>query len=1049
MQVSTESTNPEARVLEKRAFAAGFFYTVIAILLCYGTFLQIARMEKIHFTTHDDMEWDLLAHKIENIGFMRGYLPAGEHFSVDMGRFNYYVTIFFCAFPYFFANPLIRALVIVAIHFSSMVAMACLLQHYVRLHFGILLISIQLAFLQHSWDHYPVGAGPIVHHLPILLFFVGALIYVRGRRKDSSVRVRLWCSVLAFTLLFLSLLFYEALSLPFLVIFAAVILAERQEAIRAAGSTLAAIVRVLAPISLVLLTYLAMYFTYKHFHPTHYGGTALQMKSWQNAKAGLSVLTNLTVAGLPGVQVATQDGMMKGLGLGALRQEGWRGFLTDNLGFGDVLAALLLIAALIGYRNLVSRQSGQSFFPRRPVFVVAFLAISCAIMASLPVALTQKWQQEQPEAHATSYFAYLSFSVVIALMACLLGVAAGRGMTWARCAFNMFLLAAFGVSILTSAANNAIVRSQVYYASKWRLMDAFLATTEFRKLPEQSTILAPEMWQGVYQDENYWSTYVKERTGRSIYVVKALQPQLPGNTLASLSFDVARPDGACCIVLIPVQNSAWLADPQGVLSGGTVYVIGDRGVRNATLSYGIESPHAATSQQLEIPTRPLMSYFEIPVSQFHGDHGVYVAEVQTAAPVVVGTTSLTIRPTLAIPRRHRIELFFNEGFYETEGEEAPGREYWRWSQGSRAEGQLTLYNYSSDLLAARFQGSVDVSTIKMTQFEVTSGAATETLWVNNEGYAMDRVLWLKPGPTRLTFKSYAPRVDAPTDPRYMVFRIRNWKVKLLDPAEMAAIRKQVDQPVDLEFSQGFWRTEGTEGLGSNYFRWCDSPSGAGVITIINRTTRPVKASFQAVVATGVAPKTELEIVAGGVRRNLLVGSAGENVDLDLVVKPGRNDILLKSHAPRVPAPNDPRYLTFRVINWKLKYHLTMAEPPKDPFPTLGAGFYGWEGDWRKGAHSWSQGAAELLLTNPAGEVLERHYSFILRSLSKRHVTIFTPTETRTVELSPGEFITAGPFTIHLKPGETPIRFETDRPAVPAGGSDPRNLTFSMAIGSAK
>src|SRR5687768_16400985 len=109
VEAPTESTNPEARVLGKRAFAAGFFYTVIAILLCYCTFLQIARMESIRFTTHDDMHWDLLAHQIKNIGFVRGYLPAGEHYAVIMGRFNFYVVTFFAAFPYFFENPLIRA----------------------------------------------------------------------------------------------------------------------------------------------------------------------------------------------------------------------------------------------------------------------------------------------------------------------------------------------------------------------------------------------------------------------------------------------------------------------------------------------------------------------------------------------------------------------------------------------------------------------------------------------------------------------------------------------------------------------------------------------------------------------------------------------------------------------------------------------------------------------------------------------------------------------------------------------------------------------------
>lgn len=136
---------------------------------------------------------------------------------------------------------------------------------------------------------------------------------------------------------------------------------------------------------------------------------------------------------------------------------------------------------------------------------------------------------------------------------------------------------------------------------------------------------------------------------------------------------------------------------------------------------------------------------------------------------------------------------------------------------------------------------------------------------------------------------------------------------------------------------------------------------------------------------------------------------------------------------------------------RLRRASALPDLPTDPFPVLVSGFYGWEGDWRKGAHSWSQGPGELILTNPAAQSVERGYTFTLNTLSKRQVTIMTPTESKTFALAPGKSVTAGPFSLRLPPGQTSLRFDTDSPAVPAGAGDSRKMTFSitMAVATAK
>jgi len=160
--------------------------------------------------------------------------------------------------------------------------------------------------------------------------------------------------------------------------------------------------------------------------------------------------------------------------------------------------------------------------------------------------------------------------------------------------------------------------------------------------------------------------------------------------------------------------------------------------------------------------------------------------------------------------------------------------------------------------------------------------------------------------------------------------------------------------------------------------------------------------------------------------------------MTLRLKPGETYVRFKTDRPAVLGPEgDPRMLAFSVA--------ILPEASPDPEPVLGSGFYGWEGDWKKGAHSWSQGSATLVLMNATPRTIERRYAFFLNTTSERRVTVVTPTETRAVDLSPGNPVTLGPFTLRLAPGATPIRFETDRPAILAGHGDMRKITFSVVI----
>jgi len=235
-------------------------------------------------------------------------------------------------------------------------------------------------------------------------------------------------------------------------------------------------------------------------------------------------------------------------------------------------------------------------------------------------------------------------------------------------------------------------------------------------------------------------------------------------------------------------------------------------------------------------------------------------------------------------------------------------------------------------------------------------------------------------------------------------------------------------------AEGFYGWEGDWRKGAHAWSF-----GNATLILTNPTKSPIEARYT--FALNSLSKRRVAIITP---------AETLNVDLDpdrlatvgpisLRLAPGQTPIRFETDTSPTPSgtSGDSRRLAFAVA--------LLPEPDQEPEPVLGTAFYGWEGDWRRGAHSWSRGEATLEILNSSSKTLERHYTFSLGTTSQRHVTVVTPSLTTTVELIPGKASTVGPFALKLEPGRTPIRFLTDKPPVLAGAGDPRTITFSLAI----
>ena len=58
---------------------------------------------------------------------------------------------------------------------------------------------------------------------------------------------------------------------------------------------------------------------------------------------------------------------------------------------------------------------------------------------------------------------------------------------------------------------------------KWKAFDAYMTTEEFNNIPDNSTVIAPTLWQHrgiVALTPDYWTAYVKEKCGKSLKIVQ-------------------------------------------------------------------------------------------------------------------------------------------------------------------------------------------------------------------------------------------------------------------------------------------------------------------------------------------------------------------------------------------------------------------------------------------------------------------------------------------------------------------------------------------------
>jgi len=117
-----------------------------------------------------------------------------------------------------------------------------------------------------------------------------------------------------------------------------------------------------------------------------------------------------------------------------------------------------------------------------------------------------------------------------------------------------------------------------------------------------------------------------------------------------------------------------------------------------------------------------------------------------------------------------LQLVWDNGFSGLEGSK---KNTWRWGS---SRGTLIVINPTDKVKTVLLNTTFFSGYPEYSQLKIEYPGFSDTITINNAGYRYQKEIIIPSGRYTISFTSDAKRVDAPTDPRYLVFRMDNTQI---------------------------------------------------------------------------------------------------------------------------------------------------------------------------------------------------------------------------------------------------------------------------------
>lgn len=775
-----------------------WFYLVCAVVILVGLAIHLSDASRVGFVVSDDMATDLQACAVK-AGGISEYIRIASTAAQNQGRIGFLIAWAPSIAPYLVDQPL-RAGIITLVHFLSFAAFAAFAGIYLGPPVGALILVALVCLVPHPGEYYPIMAYPLLFQTSIGLFFLAACVHESSRSKSWRWFFLWTLRLLIAVCVLLSLCVTEAFDLVFAIlasgVFAYQVYVNRHNAtlhpLRAAFLSE-------APIIVPFLIYTAAYVPFRIAHPSTYYGNTLSRNAL-NVVAVVKAAVIYCVGGLPGAKWVLGSSSIRSVEGLAPGQTLWA-FLIEHAGWPECVlaagAALVVGSYVLCADTVYEARCFQAWDRSLPVKWVAAggmragvagaaILMALGVVGQLPISIIDKYQRDPLgiSPYVTSYLGFLCFCAAVGILLPALAARLRRGRIIA--AGVLAVLAALFAGVAREASSVILARQEVHYAT-WRLVDGFLKTQRFASLPDGAAILAPNLWDRIPPEagaySGYWQNYIDGHSGRSLRVVRTREEAAAAKSGPKYYLEVQQTGDFGAPVLL-MTDLVLSADEDA--TSRHLFVLSTRRLRNAAVTFlrplppqAAGSPDERGTGSLEVARLPPFSYTA----------GVFVSGLDipdgfvTGTPVVQSGLALSPNKMAAfqanpyIPFASRdVPVEFGQGFSGLEV--GPGH-YWNWSNGPSGDGVINLWNLTKHPVSVAFSACIHTGYAEPSKLVLRFHDTTETLTANVQCGNIRREFTLQTGKNELYIKSYAPRLKAPGDPRYIVFGVVDWTVSVL------------------------------------------------------------------------------------------------------------------------------------------------------------------------------------------------------------------------------------------------------------------------------
>jgi hypothetical protein len=479
-------------------------------------------------------------------------------FAKVAGRFYFYLVKPMYNMAYLIDN----IVVIKAFHFVPLVLCFLYFARIIRkltnsTNLSWLFLLLFLATMQISRHTSLFVAYPFYFTFSFLLLLMAfdllLRFYTHNKKRD------LWLSAFLF---FLGLLFYETYIFFILFVMLAAVWQYSEKPMQL-NDRIRRLLRELLPYLLFGFLYLAVYFTYRYFYPSHYDGTSF-------AKSGISfasffkVLWKLSLTSFPLMVYENSHHVF------------WEKSELLN-GYSPVLLNLILSAKIEWLaKGILVAFAGFYLMKYLPVLTwkriwsLTIVAILLIFMPHVPLAITEKYIFYVSEGgmigYVTTFFSFFGTLLFITMMLAILMKIFDFSRMMKTAAISVFIFGLFLCSVITDFSNYTIAKDIRSANLRFHAMDELVKTDVFKTIPANTPFFAKTMWDSpsisapnITEQDFNWYEYLEYKTG-NIYPVgrdtkvflehiryRKETPWFLGMRQAAKSEEI-------CLVMAPLEN---------------------------------------------------------------------------------------------------------------------------------------------------------------------------------------------------------------------------------------------------------------------------------------------------------------------------------------------------------------------------------------------------------------------------------------------------------------------------------------------------------------